>query len=121
MTTSTTNKNFKVKNGLDVAGDATFDSNIVLGSTPISFDATASRLKIQIDGQWINIPVFSDIPDTTQMLSFMDIGLSIDYNGQPTYIIQANGVVISGDSKYVVGGSPDTTSVDMIFDSGVIQ
>ena len=31
-------KNFKVKNGLDVAGDAIFSSNVILGTTPISFD-----------------------------------------------------------------------------------
>jgi hypothetical protein len=49
----------------------------------------------------------------------MDIGLSIDYNGQPTYIVQANGVTPSGESKFVNGGTPtDTEEPSMIFDSG---
>jgi hypothetical protein len=50
----------------------------------------------------------------------MDIGLAIDYDGQPTYIIQANGVTPSGSSKYADGGSPTSTLWDMYFDSGEI-
>jgi len=98
---ATTNKNFKVKNGLNVAGTATFDTDIVLGTTPIA--------------------LYSEIPDLTQSLTFMDVGLSIDYNGEPTYIIQANGVTPSATSKFMDGGSPTTTAVDYIFDSGPLQ
>jgi hypothetical protein len=118
---STTNKNFKVKNGLNVAGTATFDTDIVLGSTPIAFDTNTGRLRIQIDGIWAPVAFVGDVPDLTNMITFMDIGLSIDYDGQPTYIVQANGVTPEGISKYADGGSPATTSWEMTFDSGVIQ
>ena len=47
-------------------------------------------------------------------------GLAIDYNGQPTYIIQANGVTPSGTSKYVSGGDASTTEFGMTFDSGAL-
>lgn len=116
---STTGKDFKVKNGLDVAGTATV-SDMVLGTAPISFDIATNRLKIQIDGSWQPIALYSEIPDLTNTINFMDIGLSIDYNGQPTYIVQANGVTPSGISKFADGGSPSTTSFDMYFDPGSI-
>jgi hypothetical protein len=52
----------------------------------------------------------------------MDIGLAIDYNGQPIYTVQANGVTPSSTSKFVDGGTPSSTDSDvsMVFDSGVI-
>ena len=117
---STTNKNFKVKNGLNVAGTATFDSDIVVGTAPISFDTQTNRLKIQVNGDWVTLAHTTDIPDTSNDLSFMDIGLSIDYNGQPTYIVQANGVNPSGTSKFVDGGTPSTDSTAFTFDSGTL-
>jgi hypothetical protein len=117
---ATVDKNFKVKNGLNVAGTATFDSNIVLGTAPISFDTTTKRLQVQIDGSWQPIALYSEIPNENTMLSFMDVGLAIDYNGQPTYIIQANGVTPSGTSKYVSGGDASTTEFGMTFDSGAL-
>jgi len=120
MSTSVTNKNFKVKNGLDVAGTATFDNDIVIGTTPIAFDTNTGRLKIQINGSWSPVAFVGDIPDPNQTISFMDIGLAIDYNGQPTYIIQANGVTPSGTSKFTDGGSPTSTAWSMYFDSGNI-
>jgi hypothetical protein len=115
-----TNVDFKVKNGLEVAGNATFDSNVILGNTPISYDSVNNRLQIQINGTWIPVAYTSDIPDSSNDISFMDIGLSIDYNGQPTYIVQANGVTPSGTSKFLDGGDPSTTSAQYFFDSGVI-
>ena len=118
---ATTNKNFKVKNGLNVAGTATFDTDIVLGTTPIAFDTSTKRLKVYIDNAWQPIALYSEIPDLTQTLTFMDVGLSIDYNGEPTYIIQGNGVSPSASSKFMDGGSPTTTTVDYIFDSGALQ
>jgi hypothetical protein len=117
---TTTNKNFKVKNGLDVAGDATFDSNVVLGQTPLRFDTVTNKLQIELNGNWVPVAFISDIPDTTNNISFMDIGLAIDYNGQPTYIVQANGVTPSGTSKFLDGSDPSATSWDFIFDSGEI-
>lgn len=118
---STASKNFKVKNGLNVAGTATFDTDIVLGSTPIAFDTNTGRLKIQINGTWSSVAFLGDVPDLTNTITFMDLGLAIDYNGEPTYIIQAGGASISGASKYADGGTPDSTSWEMSFDAGVIQ
>jgi hypothetical protein len=115
-----TDKDFKVKNGLNVAGDATFESNVILGNTPLAFDANTNRLQIQINGSWVPVAFTSDIPNQTNDLTFMDFGLSIDYNGQPTYIIQANGVSPSGTSKFLDGGNPSTTSTQYQFDSGII-
>jgi hypothetical protein len=53
----------------------------------------------------------------------MDIGLAIDYNGEPIYTVQGNGVNPGATSKFVDGGSPSTTDADvsMVFDSGVIS
>lgn len=118
---STSDKNFKVKNGLNVAGTATFDSNVVLGSTPLRFDTSTNKLQIQLNGTWSPIAFIADIPSTSDTLTFMDIGLSIDYNGQPTYIIQANGITPTGTNKFLDGGTESTTSWSMEFDAGVIQ
>jgi len=49
---ATTDKNFKVKNGLNVAGNATFDSSVILGSTPLRFDTATNKLQIQLNGTW---------------------------------------------------------------------
>jgi hypothetical protein len=118
MTASvTTNKNFKVKNGLDVAGNATFDSQVILGTTPLAFDTTSNRLQVYVNNAWASIATLEDF---NNQLSFMDIGLAIDYNGQPTYIVQANGVTTSGTSKFVDGGSPSLTKFDITFDAGII-
>ena len=112
-----TNKNFKVKNGLDVAGNATFDSQVILGTTPLAFDTTSNRLQVYVNNAWASIATLEDF---NNQLSFMDIGLAIDYNGQPTYIVQANGVNPSGTSKFVDGGSPSLTTFDITFDAGII-
>jgi hypothetical protein len=119
---ATDNKNFKVKNGLNVAGTATFGSNVVLGTTPLRFDTATNKLQLQINGTWVPIALNSEIPDVASQISFMDIGLAIDYNGEPIYTVQANGVNPAGTSKFVDGGSPSSTDADvsMIFDSGVI-
>ena len=114
-----TNKDFKVKNGLSVAGNATFDSQVILGSTPLAFDTNTNRLQLFINNAWKSIATLDDV-QSSGSLNFMDIGLSIDYNGLPTYIVQGNGVTPSGDSKFLDGGNPSTTSTDFIFDSGVI-
>ena len=120
---STTDKNFKVKNGLNVAGEATFGSNVILGETPLRFDTATNKLQIQLNGAWVPIAFNSEIPDPSTQIGFMDIGLAIDYNGQPIYTLQANGVTPSATSKFVDGGSPYSTDSDvsMVFDSGVIS
>jgi hypothetical protein len=120
---ATDNKSFKVKNGLNVAGTATFGSNVVLGETPLRFDTATNKLQLQINGTWVPIALNSEIPDVASQISFMDIGLAIDYNGEPIYTVQANGVNPAGTSKFVDGGSPSSTDADvsMVFDSGVIS
>ena len=120
---ATENKNFKVKNGLNVAGTATFGSNVVLGETPLRFDTVTNKLQLQINGSWVPIALNSEIPDTSTQISFMDIGLAIDYNGTPIYTVQGNGVTPETTSKFLDGGSPSSTDADvsMIFDSGVIS
>ena len=112
-----TDKDFKVKNGLNVAGDATFGSQVILGTTPLAFDTTSNRLQVYINNAWASIATLDDF---NNQLTFMDIGLAIDYNGQPTYIVQANGVAISGDSKFVDAGNPSSTTFVSIFDAGTI-
>jgi hypothetical protein len=116
---STTDKNFKVKNGLNVGGTATFDTDIVLGSTPLRFDVTTNKLQIQLNGTWSPIAFISDIPDMTSEIGFMDIGLAIDYNGLPIYTVQANGVNTTA-TKFADGGNPNTSLYGMTFDSGVL-
>lgn len=119
MTASvTTNKDFKVKNGLVVAGTATV-SDMVVGTAPIAFDSETGRLKIQINGAWVSIAHTADIQEQSGGISFMDIGLAIDYNGLPIYTVQANGVVTTA-TKFAVGGTPSTTSFDLTFDSSTI-
>jgi hypothetical protein len=117
---ATTNKNFRVKNGLDVAGTATFDSPVVLGANALRFNSSSNKLEIQINNVWSPIAFTADIPDTSGDISFMDIGLAIDYNGQPIYTVQANGINTTA-TKFASGGSPSTTNFDITFDSGVIS
>jgi hypothetical protein len=116
---ATENKNFKVKNGLNVAGNATFDSSVILGETPLRFDTTTNKLQIQLNGTWSPIAFVADIPDTATEIGFMDIGLAIDYNGLPIYTVQANGVSTTA-TKFADGGTPSTSTYGLTFDSGVI-
>jgi hypothetical protein len=116
---ATVDKNFKVKNGLNVAGNATFDSNVVLGETPLRFDTTTNKLQIQLNGTWSPIAFVADIPDTTTEIGFMDIGLAIDYNGLPIYTVQANGVNTTA-TKFADGGTPSSSTYGLTFDSGAL-
>ena len=120
---ATVDKNFRVKNGLNVAGNATFESSVILGATPLRFDTSTNKLQIELSGTWTPIAFNSEIPDPSTQIGFMDIGLAIDYNGQTIYTLQANGVSPAGTSKFVDGGSPTSTDADIsiIFDSGVIS
>jgi hypothetical protein len=117
---ATIDKNFKVKNGLNVAGTATFSSDMVLGTAPIAFDSETGGLKVQIDGTWLPLAYTTDVADTSGQISFMDIGLAIDYDGNPVYTVQANGVVTTA-TKFADGGTPETTSFDLSFDSNTIS
>ena len=119
------NKNFKVKNGLNVAGTATFDAavnvdNLVLNSTPLAYDSSTGRLKIQINGAWKEIALLTDAAEDLGALTFMDIGLAMDYNGQPIYTVYANGVNTTA-TKFADGGDYSTEIYSMSFDSGTIE
>jgi hypothetical protein len=105
---ATNDKSFKVKNDLIVDGN-----QITLGTAPISFNTTNNKLQIYINEEWRDISDSSDI-------SFMDLGLAIDYDGEPVYTVQANGVNPGPDSKFADGGSPSSTSFAVVFDSGAI-
>lgn len=115
---STIDKNFKVKNGLDVAGTATFDTNIVLGSAPIVFDVESGRLKIQINGNWSSFAFISDVA-ASQGILFTDLDLALDYNGQPVYSAGGQGVQTSAN-VFADAGTPSTTSYSLTFDSGTV-
>ena len=110
---STNNKDFKVKNGLQVSGSAVFNSDVILGDTPMAFDTTTNRLKIYVNNEWVQIATLAD----ADVLTFEDIGVSVDYDGSATYIIQGNGITPSSTSKFIDGGSPTTTSVRYVFDA----
>lgn len=57
-------KDFKVKNGLQVAGTASFDSDVVIDTIRVAYDSTNQRLKAYIDNAWHLITIDSDIPQT---------------------------------------------------------
>ena len=121
---ATVNKNFKVKNGLNVTGAATFDAavnvdNLVLNSTPLAFDSATGRLKIQIGGVWKEIALLTDAAEDISAITFMDIGLAVDYDGQPIYTVYANGVNTTA-TKFADGGDYSTDTYSMTFDSGTI-
>lgn len=116
---STTDKDFKVKNGLYVAGEATIAGNqITLGDTPIAFNSTTNKLELYIGGTWQPIAFTSEIPNVSD-ISWMDIGLAIDYDGEPVYTVQANGVNTTA-TKFADGGTPSTNSFQLTFDSGSV-
>lgn len=110
---ATNNKDFKVKNSLVVEGN-----QITLGETPLSFNTSTNKLEIYLNGSWQPIAFSSEIPNVSD-ITFMDIGLAIDYNGEPVYTVQANGVNTTA-TKFADGGTPSTSSYDMTFDSGAI-
>lgn len=105
---ATNNKDFKVKNNLVVQS-----GQVTLGSVPLAFNTENNKLRIQVNGQWI------DISDSNDM-GFNDIDLAIDYNGSPIYTVGGDGVIVDA-SKMADGGSPNTTSFALTFDSGVIS
>lgn len=110
---ATNNKDFQVKNSLVVEGN-----QITLGETPLSFNTSTNKLEIYLNGSWQPIAFSSEIPNVSD-ITFMDIGLAIDYNGEPVYTVQANGVNTTA-TKFADGGTPSTSSFDMTFDSGAI-
>jgi hypothetical protein len=113
---ATNNKNFKVKNGLNVNGTATFNSDFILNGTQIAFDTQTNRLKVYVNNAWVEVANLAD----AQGFSFEDIGVSVDYDGNATYIVQGNGITPSGTSKFADGGIPSSSTFRYIFDGGVL-
>ena len=74
-------------------------------------------MKVKINDQWVPIATLDD----ADVLTFEDIGVAIDYDGNASYIIQGNGVSINTNSKFVDNGDPSTTTFRYIFDAGIIQ
>jgi len=121
---ATVDKNFRVKNGLNVAGAATFDAavnveNLVINSAPLAYDSSTGRLKIQIGGAWKEIALLEDAVEDPTAITFMDIGLAIDYDGLPVYNVYANGVNNTA-TKFADGGDHTTSTFSYTFDSGTI-
>jgi len=104
---ATNNKDFKVKNNLVVQS-----GQVTLGSVPLAFNTDNNKLRIQVNGQWI------DISDSNDM-GFNDIDLAIDYNGAPIYSVGGDGVITEAN-KSADGGSPSTSSFALTFDSGTV-
>lgn len=65
---TTNSKDFKVKNGLKVAGTATFDNDILFNQVPISYDPQYKRLKMYINNQWSLVALDADIINTSDPL-----------------------------------------------------
>lgn len=61
-----TNKDFKVKNGLSVAGTAEFATDIILSGIQIAYDTVYSRLKMFVNNEWVLIPLVTDLIDSSQ-------------------------------------------------------
>ena len=110
---STNNKDFKVKNGLQVNGTAVFNSDVILGDVPMAFDTNTNRIKLYVNNEWVQVATLAD----ADVLTFEDIGVSVDYDGAATYIIQGNGITPSSTSKFIDGGDPNTSSVRYVFDA----
>lgn len=85
---------------------------VTLGSVPLAFNTDNNKLRIQVNGQWI------DISDSNDM-GFNDIDLAIDYNGAPIYSVGGDGVITEAN-KMADGGSPSTSSFALTFDSGTV-
>jgi len=59
---TTDNKDFNVQNGIDVNGPATLGSTMVINSTPISIDSQTNRLKVNVNNEWLELALLSDVP-----------------------------------------------------------
>jgi len=105
---ATLNRDFKVKNNLVVQS-----GNITLGSVPLQFNSTTNKLQIQVNNQWI------DISDSNDM-GFNDLDLALDYNGSPIYSVGETGIVTQA-TKFADGGTPNSSSFALTFDSGVVS
>lgn len=143
---ATVNKDFKVKHGLQVSGDAVFGGNIeaatptadnhvvtkayadtlgpVVSSTAPSspsngnlwVDTTISRLKLYYGGAWLTLATAEealDIPDHTH-------DMTIDGDGQIESVLYNAGDYDDPQIATIDGGSPSSTTWDVILDGGTV-
>lgn len=61
-------KDFRVKNGLQVTGTASFNSDIIIDSVRIAYDSNYKRLKAYINDEWHMLALDTDVIDSSQPL-----------------------------------------------------
>jgi len=54
-------KDFNIVNGLDVDGPASIPT-FVVNNTPISIDSQTKRIKANVNNQWLELALLSDVP-----------------------------------------------------------
>ena len=143
---ATVNKDFKVKHGLQVAGNAIFDGNIeaaaptadnhvvtkayadTLGpvvsstapSTPSNgnlwVDTTVSRLKLYYGGTWLTLATAEEALDIPDHTHDM----TIDGDGQIETVFYNSGDYNDPQIATIDGGSPSSTTWDVILDGGTV-
>lgn len=143
---ATVNKDFKVKHGLQVAGDAVFGGNIeaatptadnhvvtkayadtlgpVVSSTAPSspsngnlwVDTTISRLKLYYGGAWLTLATAEEALDIPDHIHDM----TIDGDGQIETVLYNAGDYDDPQIATIDGGGPSSTTWDVILDGGTV-
>lgn len=72
------NKEFYLKGNLDVAGNATFKSNVILNEIPIKFDNASNKMQIFVNEAWLDIAMLSDLNTQVSYSALPDVS----YNGE---------------------------------------
>jgi len=143
---ATVNKDFKVKHGLQVTGDAIFGGNIeaaaptadnhvvtkayadtlgpVVSSTAPSspsngnlwVDTTISRLKLYYGGAWLTLATAEEALDIPDHTHDM----TIDGDGQIETVLYNAGDYDDPQIATIDGGGPSSTTWDVILDGGTV-
>lgn len=143
---ATVNKDFKVKHGLRVAGDAIFGGNIeaadptadnhvvtkayadtlgpVVSSTAPSspsngnlwVDTTISRLKLYYGGAWLTLATAEEALDIPDHTHDM----TIDGDGQIETVLYNAGDYDDPQIATIDGGGPSSVTWDVILDGGTV-
>lgn len=72
-----TNKPFQVNHGINVVGNAKFDSGMTFDNIKLDFDTETNRLKLYSNGNWYQIAKLSD----TESVNFQGLRISVNYEG----------------------------------------
>lgn len=75
---SINNKDFIVQDGIVVNGTATFNSDIVLNTVPLSVNAQTNRLQAFVDNAWVEIAFLSD----TGLTDLSALNIQFNYQGE---------------------------------------